>query len=188
MGHQTTKKLWEDVKELVGVQSRAETDYLKRMFQQTRKATLKMSEYLTLTKKYADNLAFAGPPMSPPDLISQVLSGLDEEYNPVVVAVKSKGTTRWSDLQSDLLSYEKRLEYQLAIKTNITGMTNVSISSNSPSVNVVQNSPSTLSNPYRNSYGNNQSSNYRGGEEEIKGAVDGTMPLQPGLPAKLVER
>lgn len=77
--------------------------------QQTRKGALKMGEYLALMKKYFDGLALAGSPVSVDDLVSQILSGLDEEYNPVIVAIQGKTGVRWSDMQSNLLSYEEHL-------------------------------------------------------------------------------
>lgn len=109
MGFQNSKDLWEAVQELVGIQSKAEIDYLKCLFQQTRKGALKMGEYLALMKKYFDGLALAGSPVSVDDLVSQILSGLDEEYNPVIVAIQGKTGVRWSDMQSNLLSYEEHL-------------------------------------------------------------------------------
>lgn len=46
-----------------------------------------MSEYLRIMKSHFNNLAHAGSPVSTRALISQVLLGLDEEYNPVVVGI-----------------------------------------------------------------------------------------------------
>lgn len=70
-----------------------------------------MGEYLALMKKYFDGLALAGSPVSVDDLVSQILSGLDEEYNLVIVAIQGKTGVQWSDMQSNLLSYEKHLEF-----------------------------------------------------------------------------
>lgn len=90
MSNQSSKGLWEVVQQILGVQNKVETNYLKRLFQQTRKGSLKMEEYLSTMKKYDGDLALAKNPVSNDDLISQTLSGLDEEYNPIVVVVQGK--------------------------------------------------------------------------------------------------
>lgn len=59
IGYQTSKDLWDAVQQLFGVQSKAETDYLKRLFQQTRKDFLKMEEYLTTMKKYSTSASWS---------------------------------------------------------------------------------------------------------------------------------
>ncbi|XP_022151683.1 uncharacterized protein LOC111019598 [Momordica charantia] len=119
MGFSTSRELWTAVQELFGVQSRAEVDYLKQVFQQTCKGSLQMIEYLKLMKSHADNLALAGSSVSVRDLVSQVLTGLDEEYNPIVVAVQGKVNLSWSEMHAELLTYEKRLEYQNSLKSGI---------------------------------------------------------------------
>lgn len=50
IGFESVKELWEAIQELFGVQSRAEEDYLRQIFQQTRKGNTKMSEYLRIMK------------------------------------------------------------------------------------------------------------------------------------------
>ncbi|XP_038896600.1 uncharacterized protein LOC120084860 [Benincasa hispida] len=120
MGYETAKELWQAIQELFGVQSRAEEDYLRQLFQQTRKGGQKMSGYLKLMKLHSDNLAQTSSPVSTRTLISQVLLGLDEEYNLVVVGIQGKPGISWLDMQSELLTYEKRLEHQNSIKIHST--------------------------------------------------------------------
>ncbi|XP_038887688.1 protein transport protein sec-16A.1-like [Benincasa hispida] len=43
-------------------------------------------------------------------LVSQVLLGLDEEYNAIVATIQSKENVSWLDMQSELLLFEKRAE------------------------------------------------------------------------------
>lgn len=59
MSNQSSKGLWEVVQQILGVQNKVETNYLKRLFQQTRKGSLKMEEYLSTMKKYDGDLALA---------------------------------------------------------------------------------------------------------------------------------
>lgn len=46
-----------------------------------------MAEYLTLMKRFADNLYLVGSPVSTKNLILYVIIGLDEEYTPIVVVL-----------------------------------------------------------------------------------------------------
>ena len=70
-----------------------------------------MGEYLKAMKKLAGNLALERQPIGTDDLVSQVLAGLDSlEYNPIVCQINEKENVSWMELQSKLLSYEKRLE------------------------------------------------------------------------------
>lgn len=50
-------------------------------------------------------------------LVSQVLLGQDEEYNPIVVKIEGKLDISWLDIQSELLSYKKWLEHQIILRT-----------------------------------------------------------------------
>lgn len=43
-------------------------------------------------------LALAGSPVLVSDLVSQVLFGLDEEYNPVIVSVNGKYEVTWTKM------------------------------------------------------------------------------------------
>lgn len=88
MGFDNAKDLWAAIQDLLGVQSKAKEDYLRQVFQQSRKNSLKMSDYLRVMKNHADNLGQAGSPVSTRNLVSQVLLGHDEEYNPVVVMIQ----------------------------------------------------------------------------------------------------
>lgn len=111
MGFETSKSLWDAVKDLFGVKTRSNIVYYKREFQKMQKGELKMSDYLKTMKKLADNLTLAGHLVPLEDLVSQVLAGLDShEYNPVVCQLQEKETVTWLELQGRLLSYERRLE------------------------------------------------------------------------------
>lgn len=57
-----------------------------------------MEEYLTKMKTPSDKLSLAGSPASQEDLVSQVLSGLDTDYNPLVVYLSDKEDPSWPEL------------------------------------------------------------------------------------------
>ncbi|XP_038905164.1 uncharacterized protein LOC120091275 isoform X4 [Benincasa hispida] len=119
MGCECAKDLWTSIPQLFGVQSRVEEDYLRHVFQTTRKGNLKMEEYLQTMKMNTDNLEQAGSPMPPRTLVSQVLLGLDEEYNAIVAMIQGRVDMSWLDMQSELLLYERRLEHQSNQKTTV---------------------------------------------------------------------
>ena len=61
-------------------------------------------------KLHSNNLGQANNPILTRALISQVRLEVDEEYNVVVVTLQGKLELSWLQMQSKLLSYEKRLE------------------------------------------------------------------------------
>jgi hypothetical protein len=111
MGYETSKQLWEAIRDLFGLKNRSNIVYYKREFSKLQKGTMKMVDYLKSMKKLVDNLALAGHPVTLDDLISQTLTGLDSpDYNPIVCQIIEKENISWLELQSKLLTYEKRLE------------------------------------------------------------------------------
>lgn len=80
-----------------------------------------MSDYLHIMKTHSDNLEQAGSPVSQRALVSQVILGLDEEYNLIVATIQSRMDVKWTDLQSKLLIYEKTLEHHNISKTTSFG-------------------------------------------------------------------
>lgn len=97
------KGLWNALQELFSVQSRAEENYLRQVFQTTRKGSLKMVDYLRTMKTHADNLEQVESPVALRALVSQVLLGLDEEYSPIVATIQGKMDVKWTNLQYELL-------------------------------------------------------------------------------------
>ncbi|CAI8608405.1 unnamed protein product [Vicia faba] len=71
---------------------------------------MKMQDYLIKMKNLSDKLKLAGNSISNSDLIIQTLNGLNSEYNPVVVKLFDQTTLSWIDMQSQLLSFESRIE------------------------------------------------------------------------------
>lgn len=71
-------------------------------------------------KPCADSLALPRGPMSLQSPVSQVLVGLDEEYNPIVVVIQRNIAITWSKLQIGLLTFEECLEHQFSHKKKKT--------------------------------------------------------------------
>lgn len=68
---------------------------------------------MTKMKMLADEMAAAGKPLGEDEFMSYVLTGLDEDYNPLVTAVLARvEPIGYSELLSQILSFEGRLEMQ----------------------------------------------------------------------------
>ncbi|KAK0596210.1 hypothetical protein LWI29_013659 [Acer saccharum] len=93
-GYKTSHTLWGAIKDLFGVHSRSQEDYYRLQLQQTRKGAMKMAEYLNTMRSYTEFLALAGSPQSKP-------------------------TITWVELQAELLTFEKRMEKLLTLKTSV---------------------------------------------------------------------
>lgn len=117
IGYGNAKDLWDAIQQLFEIQSIAEMDYLRHVFQETRKNSSKMTNYLCIVKSNSYNLGQAGSLVPTERLLSQVFLGLDEEYNPITaVAQGKKSSISWADVQNELLMFEKRLDCQLPHK------------------------------------------------------------------------
>lgn len=99
LGFENEKDLWGAVQELFGIQSQAEVDYFRQIFQQTHKVSLKMAEYLQVMKTHTDNLGQAGSVVDNRSLVSQVLLELDQEFNPIIVMIQGIPRITWSRMQ-----------------------------------------------------------------------------------------
>ncbi|KAL5544700.1 hypothetical protein UlMin_008484 [Ulmus minor] len=75
------------------------------------KGSTSMDDYLKQMKSWADILAIAGNPYPESQLITNVMSGLDGEYMPIVVLIESRDMIYWQELQDTLLSYDSKLEH-----------------------------------------------------------------------------
>lgn len=116
-----------------------------------------MNDYLCTMKKYSNGLALVDRPVLAQDLISQVLSRLDEEYNPVAVLIQSRPGVSCGEMQAKLISYEKRLKYQLSLKSGF-----LMAVSDSPSINMAQSKPITEQRNQRSSSEGQRGSQNRG--------------------------
>ncbi|KAI9187499.1 hypothetical protein LWI28_028847 [Acer negundo] len=175
MKKSTSKELRGAAKELSGAHTKSRVIYYKGEYQKTRKVGMKIDEYLNTIKAFFDNLALAGSPISLPDLITQILSGLDVEYTPIVVQLSDKESLSWIELQTTLLTFESRLEQ---LNTCQNGGINLSQTTAHIAINRPKNRSSNFS------YGkgqnrppnNNNSRGFRGRFRGIKGRSNGNKP------------
>lgn len=70
-----------------------------------------VSEYITKMKSLADDMGSAKQTIDDEELVSYILAGLDEEFNPVVSAIVARvEPVSVRDVRSQLLSFENRME------------------------------------------------------------------------------
>jgi hypothetical protein len=117
VGITTSEGVWAAVTEMFSSQSRSRVVHLRTQLNQCHKENKTASVYFNQIKTLADEMAAAGKPLDDDDVISYVLAGLqDEAYNGFVAAItaliKAQKFISLSDLYSQLLTYESRLEGQ----------------------------------------------------------------------------
>lgn len=101
----TTVELWSTLLKTFSSSSRAHLTELQRQLQTVSKGNSSCSEYLQKIRRVADELAFAGSPISDEDLVLAVLNGLGMDYNSFVVAVNShENPITFADLYGLLLA------------------------------------------------------------------------------------
>ncbi|KAJ4761435.1 hypothetical protein LUZ62_071810 [Rhynchospora pubera] len=111
----STMDLWQTLQKLFSTNSRAHVLDLKRQLQSITKGDSSCSEYLQRLRHLADELAFAGVPLSNDELVSSAIRGLGSDYNPVVAAVSTTSRLEpfsFVDLRGILLSHEALLKHQ----------------------------------------------------------------------------
>jgi hypothetical protein len=117
VGKNSAAEVWTAVTEMFSSQSKAQIVQLRSALNKAQKENKTASVYFDHIKNLADEMAAAGKPLDEEDVISYVLAGLnDEAYNGFVAAItaviKADKYFSLSDLYSQLLSYDARLEDQ----------------------------------------------------------------------------
>jgi hypothetical protein len=109
-------------------QSQSRVVQLRTRLNQCRKGDKTGQVYLDEIKGLCDEMAAAGKPLDNLDVISHVLSGLDEEYDGFVATItaliKAEKNMSLSDVYSQFMSYEAQLESRkLVDRSSITTVT-----------------------------------------------------------------
>lgn len=165
MQKSTSKELWDAAKELSQVLTQIQgSSTTKERCRKQEKGGMKMEEYLIKMKTLSDNLALAGSPMPLNDLVTQILSGLDTEYTPIVVQLCDKESISWIELQTTLLTFESRLEQ---LNTYQTGNFNAN--------QVTAHTATTKfeTKPTNSNYGRSQNRNYNNYNRGSRGRFQG---------------
>uniref|UniRef100_A0A803PM38 Integrase catalytic domain-containing protein n=1 Tax=Cannabis sativa TaxID=3483 RepID=A0A803PM38_CANSA len=160
MGCDSSASLWTALEELFGAHSKAKMDEYRTKIQTARKGALSMADYLRQKRQWADVLALAGEPYPENQLVSNVLSGLDIEYLPMVLLIEARGSTTWQQLQDMLLSLDSKMErlHSFSGSSKLTG--------------VPMNPSASLANkgPHPGANRGNHNNNNRGGHSNNRGS------------------
>lgn len=107
----TPKDVWSLLEQTYVSQSRTRTVNTRIALATTRKGNMIVSEYITKMKSLADDMGSAKQAIDDEELVSYILAGLDEEFNPVVSAIVARvEPVSVRDVRSQLLSFENRME------------------------------------------------------------------------------
>lgn len=119
----TSQQVWKALEDLYGSTNKARKQQLKAVLQNTRKGSMKMSDYLSLLKQVAHNLALARTPVGTDDLTSYVVSGLGAKYLPITYQI-NKDKLTWQEWSSTLITFENTL-ISLNVINNNTEVGNI---------------------------------------------------------------
>jgi hypothetical protein len=124
VGLRTSAAVWKAVTEMFASQSQARVVQLRTRLNQCRKENKTGQVYLDEIKGLSDEMAAAGKPLDNLDVISHILSGLDEEYDGFVAAIialiKAEKNVSLSDIYSQFMSYEARMESRKLIDGSLS--------------------------------------------------------------------
>jgi hypothetical protein len=105
----TPQEVWSLLEQTYASQSRARTVNTRIALATTRKDDMSISEYITKMKSLTDEMASAKK-VDDEELVSYILAGLDEEYNPMVSALLARvEPVSVVEAHSQLLSFENRI-------------------------------------------------------------------------------
>lgn len=109
----TSAQVWTALEEMYSSVSRSRVIQLRTLFAGTRKNEMTATAYFTKMRGIADELTAAGKKIEDDDLISQILAGLDAEYNPFVSSIAARTDAySLSEIYAQFLAFEARLESQ----------------------------------------------------------------------------
>ncbi|CAO2202567.1 unnamed protein product [Urochloa humidicola] len=108
---ETAAEAWKTIEATFASQSRAKAVNVRLALSTTKKGNMSIVEYFTKMKGFGDEMAAAGRPLQDEDLIEYILTGLDEDFTPLVSALVARvEPVSVDELYSQLLSFETRLE------------------------------------------------------------------------------
>ena len=107
----TAVEAWEVIKGMFASQSRARVMSTRIALSTATKGASTISEYFVKMKRLADEMAAAGRKLEDEELVSYILTGLDQDYDSVVFAVAARAETiSVGELFTQLTSFESRME------------------------------------------------------------------------------
>jgi hypothetical protein len=110
----TAAEAWKAISDMFASHTRARTTNVRHALATTKKENMTVAQYYGKMKGLADEMAAAGKPLDDEELVMYICNGLDPEFNPLVSALITRvEPVTPTELYSQLLSFETRLELQL---------------------------------------------------------------------------
>ncbi|CAN6681173.1 unnamed protein product [Malus baccata var. baccata] len=90
VGLEDSRSLWQSLERRFSGASRTHIHSLRSKIQTIQKGDSSITDYLNSLKEISDKLAAAGEPISEPDLVAYILSGLSDEYESFVDSIETR--------------------------------------------------------------------------------------------------
>lgn len=106
---ETAAQVWKAITEMLSSHSRARSLNTRLALATTQKGDLSVSDYISKMKVLADEMTSAGKPLDDEELMSYILAGLDDDWEPVVSSLIGRpDVVSFHELYSQLLNFESR--------------------------------------------------------------------------------
>lgn len=106
----TSAELWNTVEGMLTSHTRARTVNVRIALANLQKGNASITDYVSKIKSLCDELMAAGKRVEEEDIVSHILAGLDEDFDPVVSARCSRvEPVTIPELFSQLLSFETQM-------------------------------------------------------------------------------
>jgi hypothetical protein len=109
----TSAQAWKTLADLYSSQTRARSVNTRIALTTTKKNHMTVSDYYAKMCQFADDLATSGTTLHDDELVTYLLAGLDEDYNPIFTIVVARADPMSpSELYAQLLSFEHHTHLQ----------------------------------------------------------------------------
>ncbi|KAL5743425.1 hypothetical protein ACOSQ2_026541 [Xanthoceras sorbifolium] len=107
----TAYELWNCITQIFSQNSLARVLNLRAQLQNLKKGSMSVTDYIVKIKGIADMLMAAGQVLTERDIVTYILGGIGQEYDPVVASLTGKKEeVSVQETQFQLASFESRLE------------------------------------------------------------------------------
>ena len=106
----TSKEVWDKLAGLYAAQSMASAMQIRMQLATLKKQDLSASDFFNRVKGLVDTLAAAGAPHRDDEIVAYLLTGLPEEFDPLVMSVTTRTEPMsLSEVYTNLLSFEMHM-------------------------------------------------------------------------------
>jgi len=107
----TAAEAWKIIEEMFASQTRARTVNTRIALATTQKGSWSVAEYFGKMKTLGDEMKAAGRPLEDEELIEYIITGLGEDFNPLVTSLCTRvESITLGEFYSQLLSFETRMD------------------------------------------------------------------------------